>query len=316
MTSLKILYLLVVFAIIFYTINYKVLVRISELFFIGRNKPLYGILIGVAIAGVYYFSNTREGFEWSSESTDEFVKFQKSIHPNISFDTNEIQKQASQEEVDYFLNNGMWPWSQEVQDLYKSAVETNPFIRVDSDGSIDKARKIYNQSIVLEMLSWKTKEGQFLINGVALNDASGNPQGEFPSGFGEYGYNSGLIDKMNNVIRCKTDENGNSSMVKITKSGETPFDYDQLDLTIPGFSFIREKCNPCVAVNSMPDYSCPFNLDIPGKRHGVSRIWQYLWGIDTNPMRLTPASIPEVSNPNEFPLLSGLKQELVNLSDR
>ena len=236
----------------------------------------------------------------------------------MSFDTSVIKKQASNEEVEYFLQYAEWPWSKEVQDLYKTAVLTNPFIRADPEGSMSKARKIYNQSIVLEMLSWQTKEGQFLLNGVVLNDSSGNPQGEFPSGFGEYGYNSGLTDKMNDVIRCGVDASGNSSMVKISgvDGKEESIDYDQLDSTIPGFSFIREKCNPCAALNDPVDYSCPFKLAIPGKRNGVSAIWQYLWGINTNPSRLTPSSIPDVSNSTEFPLLSGLKQELNTLKSQ
>ena len=38
------------------------------------------------------------------------------------------------------------------------------------------------------------------------------------------------------------------------------------------------KCDPCVALNDTPDYSCPFKLDIRGVKPGVSSVWQHLWG--------------------------------------
>jgi len=319
----KSIHLLIVLVIGFYGINYAIpdipiLGRFAiglSIFLIGIKNPVYGILAGFTIAGALFLSRVREGFEWPDDTRDDFIRVQSNLHPRMSFDTDVIKKQASSEEVDYFLQYAEWPWSKEVQDLYKAAVLTNPFIRADPEGSMSKARKIYNQSIVLEMMSWQTKEGQFLLNGVVLNDSSGNPQGEFPSGFGEYGYNSGLTDKMNDVIRCGVDASGNSYMIKINgiDGKEESIDYDQLDSTIPGFSFIREKCDPCVALNDPPNYSCPFKLAIPGKRNGVSAVWQYLWGINTNPSRLTPSSIPDISNSTEFPLLSGLKQELNTL---
>ena len=321
--SAKSIHLLIVLAIVFYAINYAIpgipsLGRLAigaSIFLIGFNNPVYGILIGFAIAGALFLSLVREGFEWPDDTRDDFIRLQSNLHQQMSFDTDVIKKQASSEEVDYFLQYAEWPWSKEVQGLYTAAVLTNPFVRADPEGSMSKARKIYNQSIALEMMSWQTKEGQFLLNGVVLNDASGNPQGEFPSGFGDYGYSSGLAEKMNDVIRCGVDASGNSSMVKVSgvDGKEESIDYDQLDSTIPGFSFIREKCNPCVALNDPPNYSCPFKLTIPGKRNGVSAVWQYLWGINTNPSRLMPSSIPDVSNSTEFPLLSGLKQELNTL---
>ena len=40
-----------------------------------------------------------------------------------------VKKQVSQEEMNYFLNNGMWPWSEEVIELYREAVERNKLIR-------------------------------------------------------------------------------------------------------------------------------------------------------------------------------------------
>ena len=287
---------------------------------IGSKNYAYGILTGAVFVIMYRFSHMKEGFEWTQESTDAFIKLNSSVHPNTVFDTIEIKKQANQEELDYYLENGMWPWSQEVQNLYKKAVMTNPFVRSDPQDSVNKARTIYNQSIILEMLSWQTKEGRFLTNGVSVGDKLE----DLPSGWGDYGYSSGLITKMNNVIRCGTDASGNVAMQQTKYTGKdgitgaqthetTPVDYNDLDALIPGFSFIRDKCNPCIALNGPPDYSCPFNLDISGNRHGVSAVWQYLWGVNTDPLKSYSSAIPENVNPEEFPILSELKSELNTL---
>ena len=48
----------------------------------------------------------------------------------------------------------MWPWSQEVIDLYTDAVNRNTFIRTYSGDSVNYARKIYNQNAILQLLSF------------------------------------------------------------------------------------------------------------------------------------------------------------------
>ena len=47
---------------------------------------------------------------------------------------------------------------------------------------------------------------------------------------------------------------------------------------MPGFTFVKNPCNPCVALNSPGDFSCPFKLNVEGD-DSISKPWQSLWGI-------------------------------------
>ena len=222
---------------------------VALILFVGFKDYRYAIGLGAILSVIYKFYNPtlREGFEWSSDSTKNFIDVQQTINPHVVFDTDEIQKQAPQEELNFFLQNGRWPWSQQVQELYKQSVATNPFVRTDPEDAMNNAMKIYNQSIILEMISWQTKEGQFLLKGVAINDGSGNELEDLPSGWGDYGYSSGLITKRNNVIKCGVDESGTSSLQQTRFTGKdnitgaqtkdvTAVDYNNLENLIPGIS--------------------------------------------------------------------------------
>jgi hypothetical protein len=236
-----------------------------------------------------YNGKPKEGFELSQISQKDFLQIQHTINPKIVFDMEVIKKHATQQEVDYFLKNGMWPWSQEVIDLYIEAINRNKFIRTYSGDSVNYARKIYNQSAILQLLAIETKEGDFLISGVQINGGPKNDLEDLPSGYGSFGYDYGLIKHMNPVIKCKIDDNGIASLEKKVYTGKggifgeqtsikSPVDYNNLESEIPGFKFLNGPCDPCKALNSFSDYSCPYSLDITGVRPGVSSVWNYLWG--------------------------------------
>jgi hypothetical protein len=265
---------------------------------VGINNYRYGLMIALILIIFTRFvdivrqkasNNGKEGFELSQISQNDFLHIQHTINPKIVFDMEIIKKQASQTELDYFLKNGMWPWSQEVIDLYTEAVNKNPFIRTYSGDSVNYARKIYNQAAILQLMSIETKEGNFLISGVQINGGPKNDLEDLPSGYGDFGYQSGLIKHMNPVIKCNIDDNGNASLEKTVYTGKggifgeqtskkNPVDYNNLESEIPGFKFLNGPCDPCKAMNSTPDYSCPYSLDIKGSSSGVSSVWKYLWG--------------------------------------
>jgi hypothetical protein len=273
------------------------LILILIVILIGVNNYKYGIFLGtifIILYRSYHLSQLqKEGFEWSNSSRDNFILIQNTINPNIVFDTKVIQQQASQEELDYFLKNGFWPWSKEVENLYETSLLKNPYIRTYSKNEIERVKTIYNQNAILNILASQTKEGQFLLNGVSIKsnlnyNPLNNPLEDLPSGWGEFGYTSGLIKPMNNIIKCHINENDNATLQKITYTGKggilnqqtkkiKPIDYNYLEKIIPGFKFIGKKCNPCKALNFPADYSCPFSIDISGNE--ISPIWKYLWGL-------------------------------------
>jgi hypothetical protein len=63
----------------------------------------------------------------------------------------------------------------------------------------------------------------------------------------------------------------------------TELDYNDLENVIPGFKFLKQPCNPCIALNAKPNYTCPFSVKTKNNPTGtISQVWKYLWNLDTN----------------------------------
>jgi hypothetical protein len=313
------------------------LILILSTVFIFMNNRTYGLIVGLIILVLYRFSRlSKEGFELNisgtfdidekreqslslSKMNEDFLKIQNTINKNKIFDMNKINSQASEEELNYFNENGKWPWSQEVIKLYEESINRNPYIRTLPGIATDYARTIYNENAILLILTYQTKEGLFLINGVLVKDPSGNKMEELPSGFGNFPYESGLLgNRVDDIIKCNMK---NNTLERISYTGKggifgeqtekvTPVDYKELEKIIPGFTFLNEPCNPCSAMADKPDYSCAYRLKVKDKPPFISSVWQYLWGINDNPLESQPSFLSESINPNEFPLLSELQSEL------
>ena len=93
-----------------------------------------------------------ESFKWSAAEERDFIELEFTINPQIVYDLNTIQKYAPAEDLKYLLEYGMWPWSKQTQDLYKKALDKNPFIRTYSEDGLNHARSIYNESAILYIL--------------------------------------------------------------------------------------------------------------------------------------------------------------------
>ena len=285
-----------------------IILGLIAFYFLFSKQYLHALISTLAAISVHQLFSIEEGF--TAESTKDFLDLQSTINPNVNFDMGEIGRQATQEEMDYYLKNKMWPWSEELKEVYKTAIISNPYVRLEPGLAVDRARVMYNESIMWQILSWQTKEGQFLLNGVIVKDPSSN---EFPSGFGDFPYSSELVKERHDVIKC-ADDKGKLVLMRTRNVGldqngayitkQFAVDLGTLDKLIPGFAFgstlesTFEKsgakpelpfgstfskggkggCNPCVALNDPPDYSCPFKLDIMSVQPGVSSVWARLWG--------------------------------------
>jgi len=300
-----------------------ILITISLL--VSMYNMQYGIILSIIFVVVFRFSRLKEGFTWNQDSTRDFLQIQSTINRQKIFDVNMIQEnQASQEELDYFNKNGIWPWSQNTIKLYENAVKSNPFIRTLPEDSVNYARTVYNEAAILRMLSYQTKEGEFLLNGVLVKNPSGNKYEDLPNGFGDFALSeeSGLLEnRSDDIIKCNMKNPNNATLERTTYTGRggifgeqkskiTPVDYKNLEKIIPGFTFLNGPCNPCGAVNENPDYSCPFRLKVKNKPPFVSGVWQTLWGIKDNPLESMPSFLSENINQDKFPLLSELQTEL------
>jgi hypothetical protein len=240
---------------------------------------------------------------WSPTLVDEFVKFQKVLNPDVTYDMNIVQKQANPDEVSYLFKNNKWPWSEKVQTLYKEAVAQNSFIHVDPGISMINAQQIYNENAMKQMLSYNTKEGTFLLYGAIV------------------GHNKNLPSNINNTVMCSTNAKGDSILEKIVYNGYdsiygsmnttvTEIDYNDLPSEVNGFKFLGAPCDPCVALKTSPEYTCPFALNT-GNGYDVSPIWQMLWNVTPETVKNTTTKNSEKSN--SFPVLSQLKNEINKL---
>lgn len=293
----SVLYFIPEFFILLFNTLLGNLILIVTALLVFMNNRLYGLLISLLFLLLFRFSLLSRKEAFTQDSKMDFLKIQNTINKQTVFDMNVIEKQATQEELDYFNQNGRWPWSQKVVELYEEAVRNNPYVRTIPELSTDYARKTYNEAAILRILSYQTKEGQFLLNGILVNDKSKpNMSEELPSGFGEFAYSSGLTENRTyDIIKCNLKDDSNPSLERITYNGKgavygeqtqkvTPIDYNNLENIIPGFSFINSPCNPCKSMTAIPDYSCAFKLNLKNKSPFVSTVWQYLWGTNDNPL--------------------------------
>jgi hypothetical protein len=233
--------------------------------------------------------------EWPQQIIDDFKKFQESRNPNVQYDVKIVQKQATVDEVNQLFETGKWPWSEEIRQLYLKSIANSSSISIDPGNALSDAQSIYNENAIKEVLAWGSKEGVFLIHGATI------------------GHPKDMPENINNMVRCGTAKDGSNVMQKIEYLG-----YDGLNGSmnksvvelknaeipkeVAGFSFIKSECNPCVALNDVPDYSCPFSINT-GNGTEISDIWKNLWGLSGDSENTS-------TKKNDFPILSKLRDEL------
>lgn len=222
-----------------------------------------------------------EGFVWSKDTVKQFNKYQDTVNLNNSqFNMSVLQEQASEDEAKELFRTGYWPWSEDTKKQYIEGVWQNTMLKFDPDAALDYAMKLYNETAAKKLLSWNTKEGQFLLYGSNLNNDSGNIIGIDSEG-------NGISDEgkiaQKGIIKCSDDPN--SVLQKTTINGynlfngyknTTTVNIDSKDIPneVPGFTFVRGECNPCSPFYS--DYSCPFKLNVEGNNE-ISDVWKELW---------------------------------------
>jgi len=205
---------------------------------------------------------------WTKSLVMKFITYQNNYNPNVYFDINIIQQQATPEEAEEYLKTGKWSWSPEIQNLYKATIARDPLYSFSPGTALDNAQQLYNETAIKEVLAWDTKEGHFILDGVTI------------------GHTKNLPKNINNTVRCGLDGNP----VKVTNrkatgapgfmiENYTPVEPAALPALINGFSFLKKPCNPCAILNeNIFKYNCPFSLNI-GDGGEVSPIWAHLWGL-------------------------------------
>ena len=236
---------------------------------------IYYLLILLILYLVYWFykylmkscpcnNEEKEGFSnsvgWSNDLINRFNIYQNTMTDNeMKYNLEVLQKNAAPEEAETLLKTGYWPWSDTTKYIYMDSMWHQPIIKTNVTQALSYAMKTHNETAAKQLLSWKAKEGKFLLYG----------------GKGANKYDT---------IKCSSDENNTSSVVGVIKQNFTddyiensePIADADIPVNMPGFNFVKGPCNPCVAIHN--DYSCPFKLNIGGD-DSVSPIWKKLWGI-------------------------------------
>jgi hypothetical protein len=339
-----------IFALLFSTFLGNLILFIITILVTLNNVP-YGIILGLLFVIIIRFASlssafnnitnkitnnstqVKEGFELSNNSITKFIRLQQTMNPKVIFDINILKQEVNQKELDYFLKNKKWPWSKEVTKLYNYHLKKNPYIQMYPQVSLDKVQTIYYQSAILKILSAQSKEGQFLLNGVNIT----NTNFQNREGAGSYPYNSGqitpLISGEGELIKCginnqsqqfelqKIKYNENNGILGYHTKDIQNISYNSLPDMIPGFKFVKGNCDPCVAFNNPPNYECPFHLEVKDRPQGISPIWQYLWGLNPDPLKSEPSLVEsqiqnksqnksQNKNNKDFPLFKEIKPEL------
>ena len=248
-------------------------------------KYSYSILIIIIIVVLIIIFNsfikkpTKTGFEnyyntkpWSKDLIKRFNIYQTTMNKHINqFNFDQLQRQASPEEAEQYLLTGNWNWPNDLKNLYIDKIWENTILKIDPQVALNYAMGIYNKNAIREILAWNTKEGQFLLYGSNLGVTEGMPK------------------NMTNSLKCSTDSVDSSHVEKKVYTGmnfwngymnstTTPVNPEDIPREMPGFSFVNGPCNPCVALNSPADFSCPFRLNVKGD-DSISQPWQQLWNV-------------------------------------
>ena len=207
----------------------------------------------------------KEGFVWSMDTIKQFGRYQDTVNLNNSqYNMSVLQDQASEEEAKALFSTGYWPWSEDTKKQYVEAMWQNPIIKFQPEAALDYAMKLYNESAVKQLLSWNTKEGQFLLYGSSNNENSKK--------------NIYKCSDDSNPILQKTTMNGYNLFNGFKNTTTVDIPLEDIPSEVSGFSFVNGPCNPCSPLNEVPDYSCAFKLNVKGDDE-ISDVWKTLWSI-------------------------------------
>jgi len=207
---------------------------------------------------------------WTPETVYNYLLTQKTNNEHIIYDPVILQQLATQEEADFFLTNGYWPWTQETKDKYIKELNKNTIIRNFAPKSVKTDQKIYPEKAIQEIVEWNTREGQFVLNDAIVNQEHNKVRAS-NKGMGIFGFTSGLLNPASNkIIGCrkmKEDQTDEPYLITPTKGPYSLYnpksrklDYAEIPELLDGFEFTNGPCNPCLLLNQPQNNSCKFKV--------------------------------------------------------
>lgn len=144
------------------------------------------------------------GYGWGDDVIKQFLGLQSSINPEFVFNVDDMQKYISKDEVNQFLVNGKWDWSDETKKQYLNYINNDPRSKdwVDAEFDMKILQTAYSEKAIQKLLGGqgcggvkRNKIGVF----IAEEDHGVLYEGREKDGSGirTFGENSGLLTNGN-----------------------------------------------------------------------------------------------------------------------
>ena len=210
------------------------------------------------------FRNYSDKIEVNAESSFPGVTIDNSLNSSLYY------KRVNNEDLHFYNANDKYDWDSSTIELYKVFLN-NQNISIsdeDFDAYVDKLRTIYNQHMILELMSYETNRHKLLTSGVVV-DGSHNllePWNESTMSLTGSQY----------IVKCN-----NNKLQKFTSSAAADVGTDVSLSLLNGISFPSGSCNPCdslLAPDHADRYQCKYDLNMQTSV-GLSGngIWNKIW---------------------------------------
>jgi hypothetical protein len=239
--------------------NFNISIKLNN-----TNKRIILIFILLILSFIYYyfgfdkiqtyvvelFTNQNQNIihPWSEDLRQRFLKYQDTMSRNdYTYNLEMLQQQVTPAEVEEYLKTGYWNWDDTLKQLYLDKVQSSTLINLVPEEGLKYAMRMYTPEAVKQLLAWNYKEGEFLLYGAK--------------------------DINKNIVKCSTDEE------PVLTDGKNKINNNEdIPNIVPGFSFIREACNPCTNLNFINNNKCAFKLNVEGD-DTTSKIWKRIWNL-------------------------------------
>lgn len=230
------------------------------------------------------FRNYSDKIEVNAESSFPGVTIDNSLNSSLYY------KRVNNEDLHFYNENDKYDWDSSTIELYKVFLN-NQNISIsdeDFDAYVEKLRTIYNQHMILELMSYETNRHKLLTSGVVV-DGSHNllePWNESTMSLTGSQY----------IVKCN-----NNKLQKFTSSAAAEVGTDVSLSLLNGLSFPSGSCNPCdslLAPDHADRYQCKYDLNMQ-KSVGLSGngIWDKIWNSLTSASATSSASVyPETTS--------------------
>ena len=209
------------------------------------------------------FSNYSDMIDYNVDTIFPGVTIDNSLNSSLYY------KRTNNEDLHIYSNNNKFTWDDATIELYKVFLNNQGISISDSDFNayVDKLRTIYNQYMILELMSRESNRHKFLTNG-ALVDGSNNILQPWDE-------STMTLTGSEYIVKC------DGTLKKFTSSSPSSVGTDISLSSLNGLTFIDSVCNPCDALLPPDDvnrYKCKYNLQMQNNIGlSANSIWNKIW---------------------------------------